>query len=206
MKEETEHREEKADVIIAAAQMRFAVYGAEKTSMREIADDLHMSKASLYYYFPDKENLYKAVIEKEQNEFLSTLENDVRENPDPAEFLRRYALNRLSYFRYLVNLGKVGPATLSDVKPVIAEVFLDFREKEKKILMQVLEKGKLAGKFRIDDTYEMATLYLEVLRGLRSVFVNNRKLHTINDEEFMELSDVIARASDIFIKGLMYKE
>jgi AcrR family transcriptional regulator len=206
LKEEPGQKEDKADAIIDAAQKRFAVFGAEKTSMREIADDLHMSKASLYYYFPDKENLYKAVIEKELNEFLATLEKDVRENPDPDAFLRRYALNRLSYFRYLVNLGKIGPASMNEVKPLILECFINFREKEKKILMEVLENGRKSGSFNIENIEETASLYLEIMRGLRSIFLSQRKLHIINDDEFRELSYIIEKASDIFIRGLMYKE
>lgn len=206
MEADNERREDKADLIIRSAQKLFGLYGAEKTSMREIADDLHMSKASLYYYFPDKENLYKAVIEKEQNEFLNTLEKDIRETPDPAECLRRYALNRLSYFKYLVNLGRIGPASIPDFKPLIADSFRDFREKEKKIVMQVLEDGKKKGLFRIISTYKTASLFLDILRGLRSVFINNKKLISIDDEEFKELSHQVAAATDIFIKGLMNKE
>jgi AcrR family transcriptional regulator len=59
--------------IIEASQRRFGIYGIEKTSMREIAGDLKLSKASLYYYFPDKESLYRAVVEKEQDEFIEKL-------------------------------------------------------------------------------------------------------------------------------------
>ena len=63
----------KEQLILDAAQKRFGLYGIEKTSMREIADDLNLSKASLYYYFPDKESLYRAVVEKEQSEFLDRI-------------------------------------------------------------------------------------------------------------------------------------
>lgn len=206
MKTNNEPKDDKALLIISAAQKLFGLYGAEKTSMREIADDLNMSKASLYYYFPDKENLYKAVIEKEQAEFLKTLEKDIRDNPDPAECLRRYALNRLSYFKYLVNLGRISPASISDFRPHIADSFRIFREKEKKLVMEVLEKGQKNGQFKMADTYETASLFLEILRGLRSVFFTNKKLVTINDEEYRELSNRVASATDIFIKGLMYKE
>ncbi len=45
----------------------------------EIANDLHMTKGALYYYFPGKENLYEAVIEKEQNEFLRKLGADAQD-------------------------------------------------------------------------------------------------------------------------------
>jgi TetR/AcrR family transcriptional regulator len=198
--------DDKTSLIISAAQKLFGIYGAAKTSMREIADDLNLSKASLYYYFPDKENLYRAVLEKEQAEFLKTLEKDISDNPDPAECLRRYALNRLSYFKYLVNLGRISPASISDFKPLIADSFRNFREKEKRLVMEVLEKGQKNGQFRMADIYETASLFLEILRGLRSVFISNKKLITINDEEYMELSNRIASATDIFIKGLMNKE
>lgn len=206
MKTDIKPKEDKISLIISAAQKLFGIYGAEKTSMREIADDIHLSKASLYYYFPDKENLYRAVLEKEQTEFLETLEKDIRDNPDPAECLRHYALNRLSYFKYLVNLGRISPVSISDFKPLIADSFRDFREKEKKLVMEVLEKGQKNGQFRMADIYETASLFLEILRGLRSVFFTNKKLVTINNEEYRELSGRIASATDIFIKGLMYNK
>lgn len=206
MKEVNTHKEDKADAIISVAQKRFAIYGAAKTSMREIADDLHLSKASLYYYFPDKENLYRAVIEKEQCEFLKTLEKDVSDNPEPAECLRSYAVNRLSYFRKLVNLGRIIPSGVSEFGPAITESFRNFREEEKRIIMKVLEKGSKTGEFRIEDTYKTASLYLEILRGLRGVFLRNNVFDPINEEEFDELTDRISQAADIFIKGLKYKE
>ena len=38
----------KVELIIEASQKRFGLFGIEKTSMREIANDLKLSKASLY--------------------------------------------------------------------------------------------------------------------------------------------------------------
>jgi TetR/AcrR family transcriptional repressor of mexJK operon len=203
---DNEPKEDKTSLIINAAQKLFGIYGAEKTSLREIADDLHISKASLYYYFPDKENLYRAVLEKEQAEFLETMEKDIRDNPNPAECLKRYALNRLSSFKYLVNLGRIGSGSFSDYKPLITNSFKVFREKEKKLVMKVLDKGKKNGQFKMKNTYDTASLFLEILRGLRSVFFNNNKFTSINDEEYRELIKRITAATDIFIKGLMYKE
>jgi AcrR family transcriptional regulator len=42
--------------------------------MNEIAGDLSMSKALLYYYFPDKSELYMAVMRKLANDYLELLE------------------------------------------------------------------------------------------------------------------------------------
>ena len=205
MKMTSELKDDKAGLIISAAQKLFGIFGAEKTTMREIADDLQMSKASLYYYFPDKENLYKAVIEKEQNEFLRTLEKDVRDIPDPAECIRLYALNRLSYFKNLVNLGRIGPGSFSDLKPLIADSFKAFREKEKKLLMEVLEKGKSSGQFTIKDSYDTASLFLDIMRGLRTMFFSNKRMVSINEEEYKEQAERITAAADIFIKGFSFR-
>jgi TetR/AcrR family transcriptional regulator len=47
--------------IIEAAKERFAHFGFSKVTMEEIASDVDLGKASLYYYFPTKEDLFKAV-------------------------------------------------------------------------------------------------------------------------------------------------
>src|SRR6187431_1062469 len=74
-------QDQKKNLIIEAAQKRFAHFGVGKTTMNEIADDLSLSKASLYYYFPDKLNLYAAVLQKiieaeELNKDVYLSEND----------------------------------------------------------------------------------------------------------------------------------
>ena len=91
----------KVELIIEASQKRFGLFGIEKTSMREIANDLKLSKASLYYYFPDKESLYKAVVEKEQIEFISKISERIFSIQEPEQLLLEYANTRLSYFRTL---------------------------------------------------------------------------------------------------------
>ena len=61
----------KLETILEAAGKRIATHGFEKTTMQEIATDLEISKAALYYYFPDKESLFSAVVEREMEEFFS---------------------------------------------------------------------------------------------------------------------------------------
>ena len=92
-------KDNKAKLIIEAAQKRFGLYGVEKTSMREIADDLQLSKASIYYYFHDKESLYRAVVEKEQNEFIVKISERILSIEEPEMLLKEYASSRLSYFK-----------------------------------------------------------------------------------------------------------
>ena len=195
----------KADLIIEAAQKWFGLYGIEKTSMREIADDLKLSKASLYYYFPDKESLYVAVIEKEQNEFLSLVSESITKGADPEEILRKYSVKRLSYFRTLLNLSRLRLDTYSDLKPVIKETRKAFREKEKEILLKIFRMGMKRGVFHIDDPDKSASLFLDILKGLRILVVNDKNTMIIEQEEYDTLLENTVEFTEVFIKALKTK-
>lgn len=197
--------EDKSERIINTAQQLFGLHGVEKTTMQEIADDLRISKASLYYYFPDKESLYAAVIRKEQLEFIRILEAGLKVIDDPAESLRKYALARLTYFRKLMNLSRIRLESYSVLKPRLAGSMTDFREEEKKLVMRILEKGNETGLFVITDMERIAVLFLDLLRGLRSAFITDKKLLVIENAEYNILSEKVIAITEIFIKGLMYK-
>jgi AcrR family transcriptional regulator len=196
----------KAAVILETAQKRFGLYGIEKTTMREIAGDLNMSKGSLYYYFPGKENLYRAVVEKEQSEFIRVLYKDLENIHDPVEGIKKYVINRLSYFKTMVNLSRLRAESYSEYKPLIADSILKFRENERHIIKELLDKGIAEGKFRIDDTLETATLFLDVLRGLRSAVLSDKTLLVIDDDEYRLMADKVMRFTAIFINGLRKTE
>jgi AcrR family transcriptional regulator len=194
----------KVELIIEASQKRFGLFGIEKTSMREIANDLKLSKASLYYYFPDKESLYKAVVEKEQIEFISKISERIFSIQEPEQLLLEYANARLSYFRTLLNLSRLRLETLSELKPGFRETIQDFKEKEKEILKRIFEKGISSGIFFINDTDQTASLFLDLLKGLRTTLVNEKKTLFIEQEEYDLLLQKTIDFTNIFIKSLKY--
>jgi AcrR family transcriptional regulator len=195
----------KLQLIIEVAQKRFGLYGADKTSMREIADDLKLSKASLYYYFPDKESLYQAVVQKEQNEFLDSISEKILNIQEPGQLIREYVITRLSYFRTLLNLSRLRLEAYSDLKPVFRETSRLFKEKEKEIIKRIFEKGIITGIFFIEDTDQTASLFLDLLKGLRISVVNDKKTLSIEKEEYDSLLEKTIAFTDIFINGLKIK-
>jgi AcrR family transcriptional regulator len=202
------HSSEKSDkvqMILEASQKRFGLFGIEKTSMREIADDLKLSKASLYYYFPDKESLYRAVVEKEQIEFIDKITDRIFSIHEPEQLLLEYANARLSYFRTLLNLSRLRLEAYSGLKPGFRETVQVFKEKEKEIIKKIFEKGIMSGVFFINDTDQMATLFLDLLKGLRTTLVNEKKTLFIEQEEYDLLLEKTISFTNIFIKGLKYK-
>jgi len=198
-------KSDKVKLIIEASQRRFGLYGIEKTSMREIADDLKLSKASLYYYFPDKESLYSAVVKKEQAEFLDKISEKILSFHEPEQLLLEYASARLSYFRTLLNLSRLRFEDYSDLRPAFRETILLFKEKEKEIIIKIFEKGMSKGIFYINDPDSTASLFLDLLKGLRISVVNDKKTLFIEQEEFGKLLENTNAFTKIFINGLKFK-
>jgi len=198
-------KNDKVQMIIEASQKRFGLYGIEKTSMREIANDLKLSKASLYYYFPDKESLYKAVVEKELKEFIAKISERILSIQEPEQLLREYAKTRLSYFRTLLNLSRLRLEAYSGLKPGFRDTIQMFKEKEKEIIKRIFEKGISTGIFFIDDSDQTASIFLDLLKGLRITLVNEKKTLFIEQEEYDLLLEKTIVFTNVFIKGLKYK-
>lgn len=71
---------QKRQQIIKAAEKRFVRHGLLKTTLEEIARDLRVGKATVYYYFDSKEQLYYEVINSQISDFgnvLSEIFNNV---------------------------------------------------------------------------------------------------------------------------------
>src|SRR5438067_2857379 len=72
----------------------FAEQGYEKTSLREIAERLGVTKAALYYHFRSKEDIVRSFIEDYRAELEQVIAGGASQPPTPetrAEILRRHA-------------------------------------------------------------------------------------------------------------------
>jgi AcrR family transcriptional regulator len=72
----------------------FAEQGYEKTSLREIAERLGVTKAALYYHFKSKEDIVRSFVEDYRAELEQVIAWGASQPPTPetrAEILARYA-------------------------------------------------------------------------------------------------------------------
>jgi AcrR family transcriptional regulator len=192
----------KPEQIIEVAQRLFGLYGVERVSMLEIATELHLSKASLYYYFPDKESLYRAVIEKEQAEFISRISGKLARMNNPEKMLLEYVRMRLDYFSRLINLSRLRMEAFADMKPVFKATGKNFKEKEMVIVKQIFNLGVEKKVWKINNADEVASLFLDILKGLRVTSINDRHTMVLNPSEFEMLNEKIETFAKIFSNGL----
>jgi AcrR family transcriptional regulator len=196
---------EKITSILEAAQKRFGLFGLEKTTMSEIASDINMSKGSIYYYFPDKEQLYKTVIEKEHDEFLQKVNERIIELSDPSEMLKEFVKVNLQFFRIFLNLSRIRLSEIKGLNPIMKEIITSQTTKEKTILINIFKHGNESGYFKIQDHEEIASLFLDLLRGLRRMTVGKKDVFYLEMEEYDELVKKVNLFTEIFINGLKIK-
>ena len=70
-------RDEKRDAILLGALTQFRIYGYRKTSMEDIARELGISRASLYSYFENKDEIFRSVSLHLHEEALTAAEKSL---------------------------------------------------------------------------------------------------------------------------------
>lgn len=156
--------------IIDVALKRFCHYGFSKTTMNEIADDLRITKANLYYYYNDKTALISDVIrfvatgltEIEQDiidnynrDFLGTLFGmlEVR-----SKFLSKYYMLHINE-----NLEWIKGIGITDLIKELEQVEID---KLSNFFQIAIDFGDL----KSNNIEEMVTSYVEVCKAISIMY------------------------------------
>ena len=174
---------DKEDLILHAAQNRFAAYGYSKVTMDEIAEDIGMAKASLYYYFPTKEAIFRSVVQHEQEEFLAQVKEVLVQCGSASRMLVEYARLRIKLTERLSNLSQIHQQAWHDVRPIFQDLFKKFVQHELQYVTQILQKGKKSGEFHLEKPKKIASMILHVLQGLHLRFFKGYDQQAINESD-----------------------
>jgi AcrR family transcriptional regulator len=196
----------KREKILEAAYQQFLHYGYSKTTMNEIAGSLSMSKALLYYYFPDKSELYIAVTRKLANEYLKSLEDRIPQFDDLKKAFvfqidthHNFILNNYNFFDYI----RLNEQNMPDT---IWEIVDHIRQSEMDLLGNAIKAEAARGKIKIvDNAREIVDLMLDALHGVRVGSTSYNKKNSFPKKEHLEeIHKKRLMLVDIFIKGLMH--
>ena len=116
-------REENERAILAAAEAEFAEQGFGGATVAAIAARAGVPKPNVYYYFPTKERLYRAVVERVLNEWLEAA-SSFDTSDDPAEALTSYIGAKMDLARAMPLGSKIWASEIIRGAPAIQD-FLD---------------------------------------------------------------------------------
>ncbi|NPV27470.1 MAG: TetR/AcrR family transcriptional regulator [Firmicutes bacterium] len=139
--------------ILEAAENLFADRGFDGVSIREIADQAQVNSAMIYYYFGNKEGLYRGIMEGILSEITSVIDRTIKAGGDPAERITQIVNNYISFLQRRRQAAKLWLRVISSedtkhiemaVNQYIPKNFLSFEH--------TIHEGIESGLFRQVDT------------------------------------------------------
>ncbi|KLT65131.1 TetR/AcrR family transcriptional regulator [Pedobacter sp. BMA] len=195
--------DKKREQIIDGAIKRFSHFGIGKTTMNDIAEDLSVSKPSLYYYFPDKKSLIVGVIEKVFTDYFDLLKK--KYNPDASlETVLYQTIDiRSSFFLkyFMLRISEGLPDIFNDDS--MKKKLTALKDNEKVFFANIFEKAQVNGEIKHESMSHVAELYLESLMGLVNMcLLEIGKDLTPDKKAVNKMAQKQKDLSSIFIKGL----
>ncbi|MFD2163794.1 TetR/AcrR family transcriptional regulator [Paradesertivirga mongoliensis] len=197
-----ENQDKKRELIIETAVKRFAHFGLAKTTMTDIASDLSLSKALLYYYFPDKISLYAAVLESIIREMSDSLNKSIAKIKESQKALFFYLTKRHEYILKYHNILDYIRMSGTELPVSVQTILLQARAAEQKLLSSIIQIGVDSGELQVAEVDEASALLLDALMGMRAVALQNKQPFQLQRQQFEALLVRQKQLGEIFLKGL----
>ena len=171
-KRQLEERKMRQERILLGALTVFKARGLEGATMDEIANESGFGKATLYYYFKSKEEVFSAILKEGWEEIWHSLEPIIAEQDSPRRTfinvlikIAENAQSRPGLFEFLFNVPK---AIKLDEQP-----WKDYQLRLYTVLQELLEDGVSKGEFPKVQPQLMFKALGGLFMGL--VFMGDRK-------------------------------
>ncbi|RZJ89530.1 MAG: TetR/AcrR family transcriptional regulator [Chryseobacterium sp.] len=196
--------DKKRELIIEGAIKRFIHFGINKTTMNEIADDLSVSKPSLYYYFPDKSSLILGVVDKIFKDYFDALRKVYLPEAALEDTLTNFINTGHHFFQryYMLHLSGGSPDSSLN-SPELREYIMTMKNRSLEFHSGIFSHAIDKGEIEVNDVLKITELYLASQSGITSLCImhGNKELFP-NKKDLREMLDKQIALSGIFVKGL----
>lgn len=189
--------------IIDAATKRFAHFGTAKTTMAEIAKDLSISKASLYYYFPDKMHLVVAVLQRIVDAVMVAVDEELFNKRNLEEAIHFLLDLRRQFLLEHYHLLEMLSGTLVEMPAELEEISRKAHQADINVMGKLLQWANDKGEIQVAGIEELAEIICNAMEGMRfSILKERKKIILPSKSKFDEIFRKQKKLSDLIIKGL----
>ncbi len=185
--------------ILEAALKLFSEKGYHNVSMHEIASEAEFGIGTLYKFFRNKEDLYKALIMEMAEKYHHALMQVLEQERNPLEAINRYiAVRRELFFNNLPVMRLYFAETRGasfNIKAGLDQDILKLYDEGIGLLASIFEKGIKDHVFRSLDPYYMAL----ALEGT----INSFLFRMMEDPTRSRETDNLSAAAEIFFNGVL---
>ncbi|MCY7309794.1 MAG: TetR/AcrR family transcriptional regulator [Chitinophagaceae bacterium] len=177
--------------ILLKAEELFMQYGIRSVSMDDIANNLGMSKKTLYQYFADKDELVEAVVEGHINEVQGDCINCRTNATDAIHEIF------LTMEHIMEELNNMNPMLLYDLEKFHFKAYQRFKNYKDKFLLQIIRNNIEWG---IKDELYRIGLNIDILSKYRIESI----MIPFNVAVFPPGKYNLARTSEVMIENFTY--
>jgi AcrR family transcriptional regulator len=143
---------ERREQILGLAAEMFFDRGYESTTVRELALALDIKAASLYYHFPDKEQILFELVGSVIEQLLGGAQTLVAQQDTPELQLAAVVVNHVVLHALRPKETTLGDSELRSLKGERRASNIRARDAYERLVVDVLERGRAAGAFELVDT------------------------------------------------------
>lgn len=186
--------EDRPTQLIEIASRLFAAHGYAGTSLRDIAEEANITKAALYYHFPNKEALYEQIVVDNLQGLIDRVSEAIKPTDSATEQVRAFMLTAADVFAEAPDAWIAGSHVFwSGMGPQVRAAAVSRRDQFEKLLRACIAKGIASGEFRDVDAAVAGRLLLSTL---------NQMTRWIKLEGRLKPRQVIEQYLDIILIGM----
>ena len=183
----------------------FAKYGLDKTTLDDIAKEVGLNKASLYYYYKNKEEIFLEVAITEGHDFLKTLQAHVLEKKGIEARVTYYLLERINYYKNILNMNRVSAETLNKMLPRFFELFDAIMKQEVQFLSKVILDGVKSKELRPVNHERLASSLIIMNDALKHHAEHRAILKNQDEIDYSQITEEMKLLVSLIFKGLINK-
>lgn len=181
--------EEKHELIINAAESQFVRFGFRKTTMEDIAKAAGIGKATLYYYFKNKEDIFAAMAERIGRDGVRTIVEAADNGDTPQAKLRIFATSFAEFIKEKIDYYATFREEILEIFPSVRKKQQHAKEYGLAALRRILQDGVERREFAITNVEASARLIMLLMQGLTERIIIEENRPTWNEEfdQFLDL-------------------
>jgi AcrR family transcriptional regulator len=151
-------------VILSAARALFASQGYAATSMRQVARQTGIAKATIYHHFKDKRSLMDQLVAEAMTSMRASLDALARET-EPVRRLSLAAESALGFLSRHADVIQVARREVSGFRGRLSTDAGGHLRGYEELIRESIAAGARQGLFRAVDPGEAARIYMTMLQG-----------------------------------------
>ncbi len=183
---------QRSDIIQAAAQI-FRQKGYHGTSMQDIADAVHLQKASLYHHISGKQEILVDILDRALDLLIKDIEAVAKSEIKPEEKVRQAMQAYVGRLTEDIDLAAVLLQEHRSLADDLQAAHIARRDRLESIWREILQEGNKSGDFRHTDEVITTFAILGVLNWMITWYQPGGRLTA---------QEIANQFGDIFLKGL----